>query len=215
MCSITTRKVSSRSKKASVLHCANNPEGRGRSLCGCFSSVVGNCPIYYKCCPASSSINRLFFMGWLMSAVFGFMEESCQTMNICTRTFTVRPVCLLCIFFRTSNLHSWSTGFLGSGTVLAHRPRDQLASPPLVGFPPTKRTSHTMVSWRPVCLRPCSPQKATPWCMNTESVERWNSPPISSAMDHGSNHHHCCSLPTVEKFSADVGSGCSYPTEAV
>lgn len=47
------------------------------------------------------------------------------------------------VAFHTSNLHSWSTGFLGSRTVLADRPRNQLASPPLMGFPPRKHKSHT------------------------------------------------------------------------
>lgn len=47
------------------------------------------------------------------------------------------------VAFHTSNLHSWSTGFLGSRTVLADRPRNHLASPPLMGFPPRKHKSHT------------------------------------------------------------------------
>lgn len=59
--------------------------------------------------------------------------------------------CRLSVYTRvalhTSDLHSWSTGLLGPRTVLADRPRNQLASPPLVAFPPTKSTSR---HWRDV-----------------------------------------------------------------
>lgn len=40
------------------------------------------------------------------------------------------------IGFYTSCLKSWSTGLLRAGAVLSEKPRDQLALPPFVCFPP-------------------------------------------------------------------------------
>lgn len=47
------------------------------------------------------------------------------------------------IGFFTSRLKSWSTGLLRTGAVLSEKPRDQLALPPFVGFPPGMKQDRT------------------------------------------------------------------------
>lgn len=72
-----------------------------------------------------------------ITATFSLRGQLCTTVS--------SSHCVVCVGSLTSNLHSWSAALLGSRTVLAHRPRNQLAPPPLVGFPPTKRTVHSLV----------------------------------------------------------------------